>query len=160
MALEVRTGDFVTASEIMTEAATWLREIGQPLWPNEEVSVEWLRRRAEPASVLVGYADRAPVVACLLEWEDEMFWPGIRDAGFIHRLAVRRSAAGEGNAAALLDWAAEEAVRRGKNSLRLDCVAARTRLCAFYERCGFERVGTWVREPHYHNALYSRPLGR
>ncbi|MGE0599705.1 MAG: GNAT family N-acetyltransferase [Dehalococcoidia bacterium] len=157
----VRPGQFAEAASILTEAAQWLIDSGQQLWPLDEVDEAALRARcSDPANVLVGYLGRQAVVTALLEWRDDMFWPGVRDAGFIHRLAVRRNAAGQGHATALLDWAAEEAARRGKSTLRLDCMADRPRLCAFYERCGFERVGTFVREPHYNNALYSRPLRR
>ncbi|MGE3075410.1 MAG: GNAT family N-acetyltransferase [Dehalococcoidia bacterium] len=155
----VRTGEFARAASILTEAAQWLIDSGQPLWPLDEISEAALRARcSDPETVLVGYAGDEAVVTALLEWRDEMFWPGVGDAGFIHRLAVRRKFAGQGHAAALLDWAAQEAARRGKSTLRLDCMADRHRLCAFYEGCGFERVGSFVREPYYNNALYSRRL--
>ncbi|MBK7126252.1 MAG: GNAT family N-acetyltransferase [Dehalococcoidia bacterium] len=157
-ALAIRRGEYGVASAILTEAANWLTQSGRQLWPSEEVSEDALRRRSAPDSVLTGYWRSIPVVTTLLEWRDDMFWPGIDDAGFIHRLAVRRAAAGQGHAQAMLEWAANEAASRGKECLRLDCVATRTRLCAFYERCGFERVGSWTRAPHYEQALYRRPV--
>ena len=157
-ALAIRRGEYGVASAILTEAANWLTQSGRQLWPPEEVSEDALRRRSAPDSVLTGYWRSIPVVTTLLEWRDDMFWPGIDDAGFIHRLAVRRAAAGQGHAQAMLEWAANEASRHGKASLNLDCLEDRPRLCAFYERCGFERAGSFVREPYYRNILYRRAV--
>ena len=157
-ALAIRRGEYGVASAILTEAANWLTQSGRQLWPSEEVSEDALRRRSAPDSVLTGYWRSIPVVTTLLEWRDDMFWPGIDDAGFIHRLAVRRAAAGQGHAQAMLEWAANEASRHGKASLNLDCLEDRPRLCAFYERCGFERAGSFVREPYYRNILYRRAV--
>lgn len=153
-------GDYATAAAIMTEAANWLIGKGQQLWPLEEVSEQALRDRCVPESVVVGYFESYSVVAALLEWEDATFWPGVADAAFIHRLAVRRSAAGQGHAKALLDWALDEAAKAGKRSLKLDCDSDRTNLQEFYEACGFERVGSWVLKPHYDQTLYSRPVAQ
>jgi GNAT superfamily N-acetyltransferase len=71
--------------------------------------------------------------------EDPLFWPdeprGV--AAYIHRLAVRRRFAGGGLSRALMSWAVEEARRRGRRALRLDCEIDRARLRAVYERFGF-----------------------
>lgn len=158
--LTFERGDYVTAAAIMTEAANWLVEKGEQLWELDEVSEQALRNRCAPESVVVGYDEDEAVVAALLEWEDETFWPGVADAAFIHRLAVRRSAAGQGHAKALLDWALKEAADAGRASLRLDCDSDRINLQEFYERCGFERVRSWVKKPHYDQTLYSRPVVR
>jgi GNAT superfamily N-acetyltransferase len=156
-ALDVRLGEFATAASIMTEAANWLIGIGQPLWQPEEVSEQALRRRRVDGQVLVGYVDADPAVAALLEWQDEQFWPGRLDSGFIHRLAVRRDYAGQGHAEALLRWAAAACRTHGKPYLRLDCMASLSSLRGFYERCGFRLVGTSVWEPYYHQTLYELP---
>jgi ribosomal protein S18 acetylase RimI-like enzyme len=156
---EVRLGEFAVAAGIMTEAAKWLIGRGQRLWPLDEVTEEALRSRDPRGHVLVGYVGGEPAVAALLEWQDPWCWPGKTDSGFIHRLAVRRQYAGQGHAEALLQWAAAACRTSGKAYLRLDCVANRDRLCAFYERCGFRRVGRAVREPHYDQALYELATG-
>lgn len=57
-------------------------------------------------------------------------WDGAPSAAalYVHRMAVRRSAAGLG--AAILDWAAGVARERDLEALRLDCVASnRPRCC-------------------------------
>jgi GNAT superfamily N-acetyltransferase len=156
-ALTVVTGEYATASAIMTEASHWLLERGEPLWMPDEVTEGALRKRCPPESVLVGIAGGEPVAAALLEWRDERCWPGVVDAGFIHRLAVRRAWAGQGYAEALLANAAGRTAAAGRTSMRLDCLADRHRLCAFYERCGFERTGSMDLGP-YRLALYSRSV--
>ena len=142
----------------MTEAAKWLAAIEQPLWPLKEVNAARLRERCKPDEVLVGYVDTKPVVTALLQWTDPIFWPGKTDSGIIHKLAVRRASAGQGHAAALLQWAANACRDAGKQFLRLDCVASREKLCAFYETQGFRRVGLLVREPFFRAVLYELEL--
>jgi ribosomal protein S18 acetylase RimI-like enzyme len=73
-----------------------------------------------------------------LQWSDPMFWgEQPPDAGYIHRLAVRRDHAGTGLGAALVDWAAVQVRARGRTSLRLDAPADNVRLGELYERLGF-----------------------
>jgi hypothetical protein len=50
----------------------------------------------------------------------------VRPAGYIHQMAVRRSAPGLG--VGLLDWAQQECLRHGRRLLRLDRVADNLRL--------------------------------
>lgn len=152
--LEVRLGEFAIASGIMTEAGNWLAGLGQPLWGPDEVTEQALGARPADGLVLVGYIAGEPVVTTLLDWQDDLFWPGKSDSGFIHRLAIRRAYAGRGHAETLLGEAAAICRTSAKPYLRLDCVASRDKLRSFYERCGFRFVGTAVREPHFHQALY------
>lgn len=152
--LVVRQGEFAVAAGIMAEAGDWLSGLGQPLWGPDEVTESALRARRIDGLVLVGYVEGEPAVATLLDWQDDLFWPGKTDSGFIHRLAVRRAYAGQGHAQALLREAAIICRTSGKPYLRLDCVASREKLRSFYERCGFRFVGTAVREPYFHQALY------
>ena len=68
-------------------------------------------------------------------------WDELPAAGalYVHRMAVRRSAAGLG--AVILDWAADVARGQGRAALRLDCVASNRRLRAYYEAAGFVHRG-------------------
>jgi hypothetical protein len=74
----------------------------------------------------------------VLDWSDPL-WPDDATAGYLHRLAVRRQAAGLGSD--LLMWAVQEVVRRDRLFLRLDCVASNRRLRGYYEAAGFEHRG-------------------
>jgi GNAT superfamily N-acetyltransferase len=88
---------------------------------------------------VVAEADGAVVGAIRFQLEDTLFWPDVdgADSAFVHRLAVRRSHAGRGISVALLQWAADRGRVLGKQYLRLDCDAHRTRLRELYERFGF-----------------------
>ena len=69
-----------------------------------------------------------------------MFWPGaVGEAGYIHRIAVRREARGLG--VELLQMAERVTASSGRKSLRLDCFAGNDALCGYYERAGFVRRG-------------------
>ena len=71
---------------------------------------------------------------------DPDFWPEADpgEAVYLHRLAVRRSAAGGEVSFALLRHAAEIASARGARYVRLDVLSERSRLRAVYERFGFQ----------------------
>ncbi len=62
------------------------------------------------------------------------------ESAFLHRLAVRRIAAGTGLAGQVLEYAKKRPGNPGGNFLRLDC-AKRPKLRAFYERNWFSRNG-------------------
>jgi ribosomal protein S18 acetylase RimI-like enzyme len=94
--------------------------------------------------------DGPEVVAALtLQWSDEFFWGAQPDdAGYVHRLVVRRDRAGAGLGAALIDWAAAQVRAAGRTRLRLDVSADNLPLRAYYERLGFiyrsEREGELI----------------
>jgi GNAT superfamily N-acetyltransferase len=105
-----------------------------------------------------------PIVGTLaLDWADDD-WDDERDkgerrAGYIRRLAVREDFHGQQIGAQIIDWAAGQAAREGRDRLRLDCNIANTKLCTYYEKQGFQRVVTKEFPAyHYTAALYERPM--
>ena len=142
--------------DLLAEAASWLRARGIEQWPTcfpREQIAESIAR-GETHVVREG----ATAVATLaLQWEDPFFW-GERppDAGYVHRVAVRRAFAGRGLGVQLLDWADQQIAARGRRYLRLDCMAENTGLCAYYEGLGFERRGEVARGA-WRASLYERP---
>jgi hypothetical protein len=119
---------------VLDEVAAWLREIGIRQWPARFRAelVEPAIRNGETWLVTVDGRTAATVT---LDWSDPV-WDGFGGrAGYLHRMAVRRWAAGLG--AVILDWAADSTRARGGVALRLDCVAANPRLRAYYEAAGF-----------------------
>jgi GNAT superfamily N-acetyltransferase len=131
--------DVVAASDILCEAAEWLEERGIPLWNREQLTVERLLPIVERGELFLASRAGQAIATMILQEEDTFFWPDVPagESLFLHKLAVRRSAAGQGIAHAMLEWAAEEARRRGKTYLRLDTDGTRPRLCALYESAGF-----------------------
>jgi ribosomal protein S18 acetylase RimI-like enzyme len=77
-----------------------------------------------------------------LQWSDETFW-GERpdDAGYVHRLVVRRDRAGTGVGPACLDWASQRVRAANRAWLRLDVSADNLPLALYYERLGFQYRG-------------------
>lgn len=124
--------------DILSEALKWVEQLdGTIMWVEGEL--EEPRVRAEAGMFVVAESDGRIVGAIRFQLDDPLFWPDIDggDSAFVHRLAVRRSHAGQGVSTALLQWAVDRARALGKRYLRLDCDADRPRLRALYERFGF-----------------------
>ena len=101
----------------------------------------------------------APVGMLLLQWSDRELWGDVpEDAGYVHKLAVRRAYAGEGLGREMLRWAEGEAAAAGKRYLRLDCMADNPPLRAYYERAGFEPRGV-VYGAGWSACLYEKRVG-
>jgi len=138
--------EFVTATPeqtgqvlaVLDEAAAWLHERGVEQWPVrfEPSWIEGAIRRGETWLVNVGDSASGTVT---LDRSDPL-WDGEPTPSlYVHRMAVRRSAAGLGTI--ILDWAADTARQEGVDALRLDCVASNERLRAYYEAAGFVHRG-------------------
>jgi len=123
---------------VLDDAAAWLQSGGVVQWPPrfEPSWVEGALRRGETWLVRVGETISATVT---LDQADSV-WDGLPGrALYVHRMAVRREAAGLGGA--ILTWAAGVARERDRESLRLDCVASNARLRGYYEAAGFVHRG-------------------
>src|SRR5262245_51822544 len=128
--------------DTLTEAARWVEELdGTIMWVEGELEEHRVRAEAGAGLFVVGEVDGRVAGAMRFQLEDRLFWPDldVADSAFVHRLAVRRTFAGQGISTALLEWAINRARTLDKRFLRLDCDAERTRLRAFYERFGFRR---------------------
>jgi ribosomal protein S18 acetylase RimI-like enzyme len=150
--------------ELLSEAASWTAALGYPNWPAQFPRTMVTHGIAE-GELFVAEADGSLVATVNLQWSDVMFW-GERepDAGYVHRLVVRRDHAGAGLGAALVDWAAQQVSAAGRACLRLDVSADNLPLCSYYERLGFvhrgDREGE-LTEPdgrvrHWRSRLYER----
>lgn len=131
-----QTGDVLA---VLDEAAGWLQQRGVEQWPPrfEHSWIEGPIRRGETWLVTVGGTVSGTVT---LDRSDRL-WEDVPSAAalYVHRMAVRRSAAGLG--AVILGWAADAASRLGLEVLRLDCVASNARLRTYYEDAGFVHCG-------------------
>jgi GNAT superfamily N-acetyltransferase len=124
---------------VLADAAAWLRVQGVEQWP-DRFPPEWVMPTVEAGETWLAEIDGQIIGSLVVQWEDPLFWAGYRsDAGYLHRLAVRRH--GDGLGARLLLWAEGHAAAEGKSYLRLDCVAWNGSLRAYYERAGYEHVG-------------------
>lgn len=126
-------------SDILTEAALWLRNRGMPLWAPEELTATHLSREVRLGLFFLAWSGPAAVGVMRLTASDPLCWPDAArgEALYLHSLAVRRIAAGGRASAAMLRTATQRAARRGARYLRLDCEPARASLRRAYERLGF-----------------------
>jgi hypothetical protein len=123
---------------VLDEAAAWLQGRGVGQWP-PRFEQSWVEGAVERGETWLAIAGERVSGTVTLDVSDPV-WDGVPGAAlYIHRMAVRRSAAGLG--AVILGWAAGVARRQGRTALRLDCVASNGRLRAYYEKAGFAHCG-------------------
>jgi GNAT superfamily N-acetyltransferase len=129
--------DVQAVSAILHEAAHWLEQIGQPMWRSGELSETNLAREID--QFYLAEVDQKSIGTLKFQMEDSLFGPDHPepDTAYVHRIALRRSFAGQGICHAMISWAARHAHLLGKKYLRLDCEATRPRLRAVYETFGF-----------------------
>jgi hypothetical protein len=135
-----------TSAAIIEEVAAWGAAEGFPSWipgsftgPDSRGVSHLLGDIATGGLYLVWRAGDAVATVSLLE-NDPMFWPDAgNDALYLHRFAVRRSAAGAGRTAVL--WCIDEARRRDRSLVRLDCLEDNPGIRRYYESFGFVAVG-------------------
>jgi ribosomal protein S18 acetylase RimI-like enzyme len=133
-----RPEDADTVLAILLDASRWLVARGIDQWRPEHFTPEELLTDIARGEMYLATRDSAPVGTLKLQWEDRPTWGDMPDdAGYVHRLAVRRVFAGRALGQRLLEWAARRAAASGKTYLRLDCIAANRALRAYYERAGF-----------------------
>lgn len=123
---------------VLDEAAAWLHGRGVRQWP-PRFRREWIEQAVFDGATWLAVDDERVLGTLTLDRADPLWADRPGSAAYVHRLAVRRSAAGLG--ARLLQWAAIEALAEGRSYLRLDCVASNRRLRRYYEAAGFVHRG-------------------
>jgi GNAT superfamily N-acetyltransferase len=138
--------DFDAVHSIMREASVWLgsRGIDQWRWVDSPKGIAFLRRRIETCDVYLALVNDEAAGTLSIQWSDPETW-GERGedglAAYVHGLAVRRSHAGMGLGAKMLDFAAGAARINGRKLLRLDCMPSNEKLREFYTERGFTCLG-------------------
>ena len=136
---QARPTEAATVAAVLNEAAQWIAAEGRPLWSAADVALERIQRDTDAGSYFIARSNGDVAGVMRLDLEDPHFWPET-EAGtslYVHKLAVRRAAAGQGVPLQLLAFARERARGIGRPFLRLDCVADRAPLRSLYERFGF-----------------------
>jgi GNAT superfamily N-acetyltransferase len=142
VAIDIRRAEAHEAdqvSAILVEAAEWLEQRGIPLWRVDDLGTKQIAGAVEQGLYVLARVDGEPAGTFRFQLSDPDFWPELNrdDSVFVHRLAVRRRFAGTGVSKAMLAWCVDQARTLRRRYLRLDCDAARPKLCAFYENYGF-----------------------
>jgi GNAT superfamily N-acetyltransferase len=143
--------DAVVVLQILQEAARWLEQRGQTLWRDAELQPERVAMEVQEGLYFLAEASGTAVGTMRFQLQDPDFWPEVPagEAAYVHRLAVRRSAAGGSVSSTLLRWAVDRTRTLGRRFLRLDTEASRARLRAMYEEFGFRHHSDWQAGPYY-----------
>ena len=152
-----RTDDLDEVTDILAECSSWLRSKGIVQWP-DRFPPDQLLPSLEAGDLYVIDSGSALAATVTLQWSDPMFWGDRADAGFLHRMGVRRSHAGLG--AGIMQWACAEVSARGRRYLCLDCPSTNDRLRLYYEDHGYSVVGELAGPPdHAHSIAHGSWTG-
>ena len=126
------------ALSILREVSQWLIDGGRPLWRVESFDLNTFRRAALEGELALGYEGRTAVASMLVQTRDALHWPNdpLGEALYVHKIAVRRSAAGRNWSRRLLAWAQTKA-RVARHAISAFDTADRQELLSLYRRCGF-----------------------
>lgn len=147
-----RSDELAVVLALLDEAAAWLQDKGIDQWPASFTQdatwrMERIKAYVDEGNTYLAYDPTGNAVGTftVTERADPEFahgWPdGPENALYLFRMAVTRSASGNDVGSALLDWAAQEAGRRGKKWLRIDIHRLNPELRRYYEQRGFSKVG-------------------
>lgn len=148
--------------DVMHDAGEWMQASGMhpnEWWTPEHMNRTFMLQHAEPKDFYVLLNNGIAAASVVLQdTERNQSWKFIdkkhpQKALYIHWLAVKREFAGQGLSDRLIDFAKQEARKRGLRLLRLDTHANQPKLCALYEGFGFERVGTQEDTAYYEKKL-------
>jgi GNAT superfamily N-acetyltransferase len=155
---------------LQDEASAWLAKKGTDQWQPAAMVDRRKGRPSErslPSAIERGEVflvkSQAEVVGTITldDFADPEFWlpsDEPQSALYIHRMITSRQASGRDLGAAMLDWAARQAVQAAKVWLRLDAWRTNTALHDYYRRHGFTDVRTVSLPWRGSGALFQRRL--
>ena len=154
-----RQGDLDRVLEILEEASRWLSSKGlETQWLPGPAFRQTIKDNIDRGEVYVVKDVKGTVGTATLQWSDKKFWGDVPpDAGYIHKLAIARSHAGQRLALRLLRWAEAKARAEGKRYLRLDCLASNKTFLEYYEKTEFIHVRD-TETPSWKASLYEKRL--
>ncbi len=153
---ELALADFV---DVLEEAGQWLWDRGIPQWEpgSNRAQQARLRELVRSGCLLRATQGDDTLAGCILSPERYEAWEGVAgDAVYLHKLAVRRAAAGTGLGARVVARAEDWAREQGFPVLRLDCWDGNASLRGYYRSLGFRELGTAL-EHGYTVRLFERP---
>jgi GNAT superfamily N-acetyltransferase len=157
-----RADDAAAVHALYEEAAAFLTARGLRQWLPGAWTSDAISQAIARGEIFVARSGSRLAALLSLVDEDLEIW-GASDgtALYLHKLTVARASASEGLGRRLLDWVADEARRRGRLRVRLDCVASNTFLRRYYAAAGFAECGevdlARVRLARFERRLTPRP---
>lgn len=157
---KVLRGDIDTAINIMKEVTKWGRSVGLNVWKDEYLTREKLLQDINEDNFYIGQVSGDNACCMILQWNDTVFWPQAKEneAGYIHKLCVRRKYSGIGLSRKMVEFAIEECKRRNIGYLRLDTGWDKKKLWNLYESLGFKLVGKILLDDRGEFALFEMKI--
>jgi len=157
--IRAQQGDLDTVLEILEEASRWLSSKGlESQWRPNPAFRQTIKDNIERGEVYIVKAIEATVGTVTLQWNDKKFWGDVPpEAGYIHKLAIKRSYSGHRLGLRLLQWAESKTRAEGKRYLRLDCPTSNKAIREYYEKAGFIHVRDTL-APGWKASLYEKKL--
>jgi ribosomal protein S18 acetylase RimI-like enzyme len=132
----VATGEVDISIGILREVAQWCADNKLNMWKVSDLTKERLLIGVNEENFCVGKVGDDNASSMILQWFDPLFWPEAEEneAGYIHKLCVRRKYSGMGLSAKMVEFAVTECMKRGIKYLRLDTGWSTEPLCMLYEK--------------------------
>jgi ribosomal protein S18 acetylase RimI-like enzyme len=136
-------GEVDSAISVLREVAQWCEDNRMNTWKVNDLTKERLLVSLNESNFCICKISDDNACSMILQWYDPLFWPDAieNEAGYIHKLCVRRKYAGMGLSGKMVEFAVAECKKRGIQYLRLDTGWSREPLCKLYESLGFKKVG-------------------
>jgi ribosomal protein S18 acetylase RimI-like enzyme len=140
--IKAQHSDLDRVLEILDEASRWISSKGlETQWQSSPTFRQTIKDNIDRGEVYVVKDMKGTVGTIILQWGDTKFWGDLPPvAGYIHKLAITRSHAGQRLGLRLLRWAEDKARAEGKKYLRLDCLASNKTIREYYEKAGFTHI--------------------
>lgn len=152
--------------ELLGDSIRWLQGMGidqwaKP-WPDEEDRTRRIHRDVSGGKIWLALDGTAVAGTITIDPTDDEVWPAQKrgeKAVYVRRVIVRRSYAGLGLGARLVDWAADVAWANDARWIRIDVWTTNRQLHNYYRRQGFRFCGL-ADDPEYSSrALFERGTG-
>jgi len=156
---------------LIDDAAAWLRHMDtnqwEKPWPNREERDDRVRRGLDGGKTWIVWDDSTHVIAAtvtIAKRPNLKVWPvsaclSSEPAVYVHRLITRRSHAGWGIGAELIDWAGLRAAEQfSAKWIRIDVWTSNQALHEYYEKRGFEYYGACTDTGYPSGALFQKPV--
>ena len=143
MKIELQFNKMDEAIAVMREVASWGREKGYRVWPDEWLTPEELvSPDAQPENFCIGIFGGETACSFVLQWADADYWPKAPkyEAAYLHKFCVRRDFAGMGMTQFVVNAIKEECRRRGVRYIRLDTGLDEKVVRKIYLNAGFKIV--------------------
>nr|WP_307990541.1 GNAT family N-acetyltransferase [uncultured Niameybacter sp.] len=143
MNFTVSNNEIDRAIKIMKEVAAWGRSVGYRVWLDEWLTpAELLTSEVSTENFYVGQVNGIDASCMILQWSDKEWWPNapLNEAGYIHKLCVRRDFASKGIPLKMIEYAKKECGKKGVKYLRLDTGWDEEKMKQIYISLGFEII--------------------